>query len=88
MAVNWANVAAIACLAIFLFGCARLYTTRRSASSKPKSTRTIYAGNFVINHTDPTTDLVRIELDVDLVDVERSDVIMFKVVTDAKSPQD
>ncbi len=87
MIVNWGNVIAVACLALFLLICTHLYAVRYNKTLKPKSSRTTFAGSFVINHTDPTKDLVTIELDVDLVDIEKSDVIMFKVVTDTKSPQ-
>lgn len=87
MTVNWGNVIAVVCLALFLLICAYLYMTILNEKTRSKSSRTTFAGSFVINHTDPMKDLVTIELDVDLVDIEKSDVIMFKVVTDAKSPQ-
>ena len=87
MTVNWGNIMAVACLALFLLICTYLYVTKLNEKTRPKSSRTTFAGSFVINHTDPTKDLVTIELDVDLVDIEKSDMIMFKVVSDAKSPQ-
>lgn len=48
--------------------------------------KNLKAGRFIITKNDPTQDFVRIDLDVDLPEIEKSRVLKFQVVINGNEP--